>query len=49
MLDIEEVLKDMARFIIDTGQQTRFEEWMIQQGHDQKTIDQYNELISELD
>jgi hypothetical protein len=49
MPEVEEILKDMSEFLNDTGQQVNFEKWMLQRGHDQNTIDSYNEVIAELD
>jgi hypothetical protein len=49
MPEVEEVLKDMAEFLNDTGLQKSFEDWMLKRGHDQNTIDSYNEIIAELD
>jgi hypothetical protein len=49
MPELEDVLKDMSEFLNDTGLQKSFEAWMLKRGHDQDTIDKYNELISELE
>lgn len=48
MAEVEEILKDMAEFLKQTGLQISFEKWMLERGHDQDTIDEYNEVISEL-
>lgn len=49
MPDVEEVLKDMAAFLNEMGHQAQFESWLKNRGHDQDGIDQYNEVIAELD
>jgi hypothetical protein len=47
-VELEEVATDMARFISNNGLQMQFENWMLSQGHDQETVDAYNQVIDNL-
>ena len=47
-VEIEDVAKDMAAFLSEAGLQKQFEEWMLRRGHDQATVDAYNELVETL-